>query len=104
MAFIALANLSELHEGFKRAVRVQGRALLLIEHDGQRYIIEDRCPHMDAPLASGQIAAGGIRCRAHGINFDLRTGRAEGALASSLECLKRFPVAYEGTQIGLDLE
>lgn len=103
MAFVALANLAELYDGYVKAARVQGHALLLIRENGQCFIIEDRCPHMDAPLASGIIADDSITCRAHGIRFNLMTGKAEGALAASLDCLKRYPVAYDGNKVGVEL-
>ncbi len=103
MSFIALANLAELHDGFRRQRRIGGHSLLLIQEHGQRFIIEDRCPHMDAPLANGLIAQDTITCRAHGIAFSLTTGLAQGPLAASLDCLKRYPLVYDGNQIGVDL-
>lgn len=103
MSFTALANLVDLYDGYKKSVRVGGYNLLLIQENGQCFIIEDRCPHMDAPLATGIIADDSITCRAHGIRFNLISGRAEGALASSLDCLKRFPPVYDANKIGVDL-
>ncbi len=103
MAFHPLANLSELYDGFSRAVRVQGVPLLLLQDEGQRYVIEDRCPHMEAPLRTGQIGGGKIRCRAHGIAFQLQSGQAEGALSGQLGCLKFYTLAYEGNKVGVEL-
>jgi len=103
MAFFALANLADLHDGFRAACIVNGRPLLLLQDNGQVFLIENRCPHMDAPLASGKLAEGAIVCRAHGIGFDLRSGRARGPLADTLDCLRFYPIAYEGNKVGVDL-
>lgn len=103
MAFYALANLADLYDGYSVAFNVQGRPLLLLQDQGDPFIIENRCPHMDALLSTGKIAQGAIVCRAHGISFDLRTTRARGPLADTLDCLKTFPVVYEGSKIGVEV-
>ncbi|MCR6652339.1 MAG: Rieske 2Fe-2S domain-containing protein [Cellvibrionaceae bacterium] len=103
MAFYSLANLVDLYDGFSAAHKVNGRPLLLIQDRGEVFLIENRCPHMDAPLASGRISEGAIVCRAHGIGFDLRSGRARGALSDMLDCLRFFPVVYEGNKVGVEL-
>ncbi|MBC6904898.1 Rieske (2Fe-2S) protein [Saccharophagus sp. K07] len=103
MAFYSAANLVELYDGFCRPFVANGRRLLLLQDGGETYVVENRCPHMDAPLANGRIVDGAIVCRAHGIGFDLRSGRARGPLADTLDCLRFYPVAYEGNKIGVDL-
>lgn len=103
MAFYGLANLADLHDGFSAAHNVNGRPLLLVQEGGEIFVIENRCPHMDAPLASGRVKDGAIICRAHGIGFDLRTGRARGPLSDTLDCLRFFPVSYQGNKVGVEL-
>lgn len=101
--FHGLANLADLYDGYCEPYRIQGESLLLIQEQGQQYLIENRCPHMDAPLATGQVLGDSIRCRAHGIVFSLQTGHALGPLAETLDCLKFYPVVYDGSRIGVDL-
>jgi len=104
MAFYPLQHLHRLQDGYKEAFKVAGHSLLLIQEGGKTYIIEDRCPHMDVPLERGVLLPDQkIRCMAHGIEFDLNSGKAGGPLANTLDCLKHFPVAYEGSQVGVDL-
>jgi nitrite reductase/ring-hydroxylating ferredoxin subunit len=103
MAFYPLANAVDLYDGYRAAFRVKGVELLLIQDDGRTYLIENRCPHMDAPLATGKIEAGAIVCRAHGIGFQLRDGKPLGPLADTLDCLRFFSLAYEGNKVGIDL-
>lgn len=103
MAFHPLANLADLYDGFMQVYRVEGRQLLLIQDDGRHYLIENRCPHMDAALHTGKLDRGDIVCRAHGIAFCLRTGAAKGSLADMLEGLRFFEIAYRGNKIGVEL-
>lgn len=103
MAFYPLASRAELVEGLQKAVAVGGRSLLLVQNEGRVYIIENRCPHMDAPLLYGQVQGERIRCRAHGIAFSLLDGRAEGAMAQVLPCLQRYMPVYRDYQIGVEL-
>lgn len=102
MAFYPLANLVDLHDGYSAAFNVQGRPLLLLQDGGETFVIENRCPHMDALLSTGRVLQGAVVCRAHGIAFDLRSGRARGPLADTLDCLRIFPVVYAGNKIGVE--
>ncbi len=104
MSFFALEQLSRLHDGYKQSFTVDGQHLLLCQLEGQIFLIENRCPHMDVPLSSATILPGAqLRCQAHGIAFDLNSGKATGPLADTLDCVKKFSPVYEGSQIGVDL-
>lgn len=103
MAFYPLANLVDLHDGYRAAFRVHGHSLLLIQDEGRSYLIENRCPHMDAPLVTGQVEGGVIACRAHGIRFQLNSGKPMGPLADTLDCLRLYDLIYEGNKVGVDL-
>lgn len=104
MTFYSLEKLSELYDGYQKAFSVNGKALLLIQTEGQVHIIENICPHMDVPLTQAiQLPEQRIRCRAHGIEFELESGKALGPLANTLSCLTRFLPVYEGTYIGVEL-
>lgn len=104
MAFVALAKTNELEEGFKRSVKLPGVNVLLIMHEGDVYAIEDRCPHMDVPLVTGTLENTTLKCRAHGIGFDLITGQADGIWTDTLPCLRRFEVVYRDYSVGVELD
>ena len=105
MAFIPIEQLNRLYDGYQKAFKIAGWDLLLLQQGGVPIIIENRCPHMDAPLTFAEQVAGGLlRCRAHGIAFSLSTGKACGPLANTIDCLKKFPVVYDGNQLGIDPE
>jgi len=103
MAFHALEKLINMRDGYQRAFRIAGKELLLIQQAGEAVIIENSCPHMGVPLTDASLLANKvIRCNAHGIEFELASGKAIGPLSDTLECLKKFPVVYEGNQLGVD--
>lgn len=101
--FTALAKLSELEDGFQKLVQLRGKPYVLLQAEGQVYLVENRCPHMDAPLFQGQINGELLRCRAHGIAFSLTTGSAQGPLAGSLDCLHFLPVVFDGDAVGVEV-
>ncbi len=104
MPFYTLAKTNELEDGFKRVVKLPNLNVLVFYHQGEVHVIEDRCPHMDVPLATGTVEANTIRCRAHGIGFDLTTGQADGIWGDTLACLRRFDVVYRDYMVGITLD
>jgi len=104
MAFFPIEQLNRLYDGYQKAFKIAGRDLLLLQQDGVPFVIENRCPHMDAPLTyAAQVPGGLLRCRVHGIEFELASGKACGPLANTIDGLKKFPVVFDGNQLGVDL-
>jgi len=102
MAFIALEKLHQLYDGYRRVFRIGGREWVLLQEEGKLYCIANQCPHLQAPLAQASIFRQLLRCPAHGIEFDLRSGLPVNPL-SCRHALTFLPLIYEGNQIGLDL-
>lgn len=75
--------LSDVPEGESRAVRLGETDILLCHDEGRVFAIENRCSHLDEPLACGRIRRGWIACPAHGARFDLETGEVLGPPASA---------------------
>lgn len=102
MRFCPLEKLHRLQHGYRKGFIIQGHKLLLIHCENQTHLISERCPHAGASLANATIDGGCIRCPAHGISFDLATGRPQGGeVVSEVESLTRFALVYEGNQIGV---
>jgi nitrite reductase/ring-hydroxylating ferredoxin subunit len=74
-AFEAVARLAELPLG--TLVRVtRGDLDILIAHTEAGILaVDDRCPHMSAPLSQGALEGCVVDCPLHGGRFDLATGR-----------------------------
>jgi len=54
----------------------EGKALLVREQ-GQYYAVGHKCTHYGAPLSSGALSNGRVRCPWHGACFNVKTGDIE---------------------------
>jgi len=64
--------------------------------------VPDRCPHAGRSLADATVTRDRLRCAAHGIFFDLNTGRARsGQPCASLE---RWPAWLDGGRLWIGHE
>jgi nitrite reductase/ring-hydroxylating ferredoxin subunit len=65
----------ELGEGQKRTVEVAGQTILLVQHKGELYAVNNTCRHMGGSLVKGRITEEGtVVCPRHHSEYDLRTG------------------------------
>jgi len=69
----------ELAPGQRKLVFVDGRSIVLFNIEGQMHAIDNSCPHNGASLASGPLEECMLRCPAHGLRFDVRSGCMPGA-------------------------
>jgi 3-phenylpropionate/trans-cinnamate dioxygenase ferredoxin component len=72
--FTQVLPVADLEAGKTHLVNASGTAVLLCYDEGEVYAIENRCSHLDEPLACGKVRWGWIACPAHGARFDLATG------------------------------
>ncbi len=76
-AFVAVARLAELPPGALLGVVLPGGARVCLAHTRAHGVraVDDRCPHRDFPLSTGELEEGDlIECAWHGARFDCRTG------------------------------
>lgn len=94
-----VARVAELANGAPLAIRVAGRRLLVVRHEGRFTVLDERCPHRGATLAAGEFDGPLVRCVAHLWCWDLRTGKcvddASGDPPSSAPELHRYPSRVE---------
>ena len=69
----------QLPEGGRWFARREGHEIALFRVQGTVHAIADSCPHNGASLATGQLEGTTIKCRAHGLRFDIATGCPRGA-------------------------
>jgi 3-phenylpropionate/trans-cinnamate dioxygenase ferredoxin component len=74
--FLDIAPESELPNGERIFVEVEGRSLVIFNIAGQFYAIGDVCSHDDGPVGDGDVEGYNIVCPRHGGEFDIRTGQA----------------------------
>lgn len=59
------------------------------------YAVVNRCPHLGRALEDGRVSGHNLQCRGHGRSYNLRSGRAAGALPGSGRPLLRRVRAWE---------
>ncbi|MGF1603438.1 MAG: Rieske (2Fe-2S) protein [Thermosynechococcaceae cyanobacterium] len=64
-------------EGARQVVKIGQRKVLLLNHQGEVYAMENSCPHIKAPMAKGKVVEGNIVCPFHRSVFDLKTGAVQ---------------------------
>lgn len=74
---------------------VTGTPIVVVNHDGALYALEDKCSHEDFELSSGSVdpVDASIECVLHGARFDVRDGRA--LCAPAYSPVVKFPTKIE---------
>jgi 3-phenylpropionate/trans-cinnamate dioxygenase ferredoxin subunit len=98
---IPVGAVDELAPGQRKLAFIDGRSIVLFNIAGTIHAIDDSCPHNGASVASGQLEGCMLRCPAHGLRFDLRTGCMPGAGGLSLTT---FPVQAIDGKLVVSLE
>ena len=101
MPFVALEKLHQLYDGYRKAVKLAGHDLLLLQENGKTLLVKNQCPHAGAPLTHATCVNNSLRCPVHGIEFDLTTGRSRSSVCA--QTLQFLPLIYDGSNIGVDL-
>lgn len=74
--YLDIAPESELPNGERLFIEVEGKSLVIFKIAGQYFSIGDICTHDDGPVGDGDIENFNIVCPRHGGEFDVRTGQA----------------------------
>jgi len=73
--YLEIAPASELPNGERLFVEIEGKPIVIFNIAGQFYSIADVCSHDDGPVGEGDIEGYKITCPRHGAEFDVRTGQ-----------------------------
>ena len=86
---------SELLPGEHRVAWDGDTPIVVFNHDGDFYAIEDRCSHEDFELSAGIFDADDatVECALHGAKFDVRDGRV--LCAPAYLPVPKFPIKVE---------
>ncbi len=74
--FVEIAPASELPNGERLFLEVEGKAIVIFNIADQLFAIGDICTHDDGPLGDGDLEGFNIVCPRHGGEFDVQTGKA----------------------------
>lgn len=103
MRFYPLEKLINLHDSYTRRFKIDSLQLLLIQRQGELYLIEAQCPHREHPLDAASIDAGVIQCALHNYRFAIDDGRLLHATEDPCRGLRVFDAVYEGNEVGVML-
>lgn len=73
--FVEIAPASELPNGERLFLEIEGKAIVIFNIAGQLFAIGDVCTHDDGPLGDGDLEGFNVVCPRHGAEFDVRTGK-----------------------------
>ena len=90
----------QLAEGGRWFARRSGHEIALFRIQGTVHAIADSCPHNGASLATGQLEGTTIKCRAHGLRFDVATGCPRSAAGFAL---RTYPARVHDGRVEVDL-
>lgn len=72
--FASVLDVADLPPGSLRRVTIGDLDVLLVHTPDGIVAVDDRCPHMSAPLSIGQLDGCVVACPLHEGRFDLRSG------------------------------
>ncbi len=94
--FTTVAKVGEIPEGRGRAFPAGDRRIAVFYVDGKYYALDDVCPHMGAPLATGEVRDGMVICDRHLWAYRLSDGFCPDVLTLRA---KTFEIRVEGEEI-----
>jgi len=74
--YVDIAPASELPNGERLFLEIEGKALVIFNIAGQFFCIGDVCTHDEGPVGDGDLEGFNIVCPRHGGEFDVQTGKA----------------------------
>jgi len=74
--FIEIGLESEIENGSRLFIEVDGQAIVVFNIAGELFAIADLCSHDNGPLGEGDVEEYQVVCPRHGARFDIRTGKA----------------------------
>ena len=99
--FVEIAPASELPNGERLYVEVEGKSIVIFNLAGQLFAIGDICSHDNGPVGEGDIEGFNIVCPRHGGEFDIRTGKA--VQLPVVEDIPAYPVQVRDANIYIGL-
>jgi 3-phenylpropionate/trans-cinnamate dioxygenase ferredoxin subunit len=76
--FLRVCTLADIPAKRGRPAFADGRLVVLFKVDSEVFALDDSCPHAGSSLAAGEFDGTTVTCRAHGLRYDVRTGRIPG--------------------------
>ena len=96
-AWTRIAGVNDVADGEAMAVELMGLQLALYNVGGEWFCTDNVCSHEYALLSDGWLEGHLIECPMHNGQFDVRTGKGQGAPIT--EDIRSYPVRVEGDDV-----
>jgi nitrite reductase/ring-hydroxylating ferredoxin subunit len=73
--YVKVAKRSEISVGKMKAVKLEGKEILIVNVSENYYAIGNRCTHAGGDLSQGVLEANIVTCPKHHAKFDVTTGK-----------------------------
>ena len=83
---VRVLALADLPPGTVKTADLNGRAVAIVNRDGQIHALDNLCPHAGGPLGDGFLDGDHVICPWHGWRFEVTTGACEFAPELKQEC------------------
>ncbi len=97
---VVVAVASDIPDGQRRIVQVNGLSIGVFHHDGQWYAVRNSCIHRGGPVATGKLEGDILTCPWHGFQFNLRTAQS---VADPKAELDRYAVSVVDGQVHMEV-
>jgi nitrite reductase/ring-hydroxylating ferredoxin subunit len=104
MHYYRLEKLINLHDGYRKLIKIDNYSLLLLQNGDKPYLLESQCPHRAFPLSAADIQGDQLVCPQHGYRFDIRSGALLHASEEPCRGLRRFELVYRDNEVGVMLD
>ncbi len=94
--FIEAAQLVDIPLGTSKLVRIANKDVALFNVDGTIYAMDDSCAHAGSSLAAGELKGKMLRCRGHGMMYDVTNGFVDGVPGFGV---RSYPVKIEAGKV-----
>ncbi len=103
MRYYSLDKLINLYDGYRQVFKIDSAHLMLLQIDGQRYLIESFCPHRAWPLSTSDVEGFELVCPQHHYRFDIRSGELRFASEEPCRNLRCYELVYRDNEVGVML-
>jgi nitrite reductase/ring-hydroxylating ferredoxin subunit len=97
--WLKAARVDDFMQTDRIVISAGDRPVLLLQHNGRFYAVDNRCPHMGFPLDKGSVKDCILTCHWHHARFDLASG---GTFDQFADDVRSYPVEVRGDTIWID--
>ncbi|MBL4678351.1 MAG: Rieske 2Fe-2S domain-containing protein [Mucilaginibacter sp.] len=101
MKWFTVPGITPSSEPFIKKVKVGGKSMCIVNHEGKLYAVGAVCPHAGAELSGGWCKDGNIICPFHRYGYDLQTGRGN---PGQNDFIDSYPIELRDGQVYVGIE